>query len=230
MRRYKFTDICCLVAENGSGGVLADITFTGGSYGLWGGEQQFTAQRLTFNGCSTAVQVIWDWGWVWKSITVNDADVGFRLLPEEEGEADGNIGSATFMDSTFNNFGTAVLVAPINSAPGSGSTGVVIDNVAFRGVQRAVADTSGATLLAASDKVASWATGPVYAPDRKFYTGKDVPAYRREKNLLDGSGAYFERAKPQYEGRSAGDFVHLKDLGATGKSTTRASANALIDF
>lgn len=204
------------VAENGSGGVLADITFTGGNYGLWGGEQQFTAQRLTFNGCTTAVQVIWDWGWVWKSITINNADVGFRLLPED-GSSTGNIGSATIMDSTFNNVGTAVLVAPLSSAVGSGSTSVVIDNVAFSNVQKAVADTSGATLLASSSKVEFWVAGPVYSPEREFYMGKSGPSYTREKSLLDDNGAYFERAKPQYEDRSVGDFVHLKDLGAAGK-------------
>jgi hypothetical protein len=29
-----------------------------------GGSQQFTAQRMTFDGCATAVQLIWDWAWV----------------------------------------------------------------------------------------------------------------------------------------------------------------------
>jgi len=29
-----------------------------------GGNQQFTAQRLKFNGCKNGVQLIWDWGWV----------------------------------------------------------------------------------------------------------------------------------------------------------------------
>lgn len=51
-------------AENGSGGVMSDITFRGGKFGIWGGNQQFTAQRLTFAGCETGVHVIWDWGWV----------------------------------------------------------------------------------------------------------------------------------------------------------------------
>ncbi|KAM7195859.1 pectin lyase-like protein [Rhypophila sp. PSN 637] len=212
-----------IVAENGSGGVLADITFTGGSYGIWGGEQQFTAQRLTFNGCSTAVQVIWDWGWVWQSIKVSNADVGFRLLPDENSTAPGHIGSATFLDSTFSNVGTAVLIAPLNSAAGSGSTGVVIDNVVFNSVSKAVADTSGKTLLSASGKVASWVAGPVYAGTggkREFYTGKTGPTYAREKTLLDSSGSYFQRAKPQYENRGVGDFVHLKDMGAAGDGVT----------
>lgn len=43
---------------------MSDLTFTGGNFGLYGGSQQFTAQRLTFKGCKTGVQLIWDWGWV----------------------------------------------------------------------------------------------------------------------------------------------------------------------
>jgi Pectate lyase superfamily protein len=61
-----------MFAGNGSGGQISDITFTGGGIGIRGGNQQFTAQRLTFNGCTTGVQVIWDWGWVWKSITMTN--------------------------------------------------------------------------------------------------------------------------------------------------------------
>lgn len=53
-----------IFAENGSGGTISDVTFRGGQFGLFGGTQQFTAQRLTFIGCDTGVQVIWDWGWV----------------------------------------------------------------------------------------------------------------------------------------------------------------------
>lgn len=46
-----------LYAENGSGGGISDVTFTGGGIGIKGGQQQFTAQRLTFNGCTIGVQV-----------------------------------------------------------------------------------------------------------------------------------------------------------------------------
>ncbi|KAJ0164375.1 putative glucan endo-1,3-beta-glucosidase [Colletotrichum tanaceti] len=118
-----------IFAENGSGGVILDIVFCGGAFGLYGGEQQFTAQRMKFDGCATGVQIIWDWGWVWKSITMTNIDVGFRLLGESVDS--GNIGSAAFYDSTFSNVGTAVLIAPPNPEPGLGSISVVLENVAF---------------------------------------------------------------------------------------------------
>jgi len=69
-----------MYAENGSGGKISDFTFTGGGIEIKGGNQQFTAQRLTFNGCTTGIQVIWDWGWVWKFITMTNVRVGFQLV------------------------------------------------------------------------------------------------------------------------------------------------------
>ena len=53
-----------LVAENGSGGYMSDLTFNGGAFGIYGGSQQFTATRLRFNNVRTSVQLVWDWGWV----------------------------------------------------------------------------------------------------------------------------------------------------------------------
>ncbi len=79
-----------LFAENGSGGGISDVTFTGGGIGLKGGNQQFTAQRLTFNGCTVGIQVIWDWGWVWKSVTMNNVGTGFQLV------GDGGVGNSQY--------------------------------------------------------------------------------------------------------------------------------------
>lgn len=214
-----------IFAENGSGGVMSDITFRGGKFGIYSGNQQFTAQRLTFDGCETAVQIIWDWGWVWKSITMRNVGTGFRLLQESPGG--GHIGSVSVMDSTFQNVGTAILMAPLDIKAGSGSTGVILDNINFDGVSKAVADTQGATLLAPSGKVQHWAVGPIYGPDgeRQFSKGQsDIVGFTRQSSLVDESGAYFERAKPQYEDHSVGDFFHVKDFGARGDGATDDTA------
>jgi hypothetical protein len=42
--------------ENGSGGFLADLTFVGGNFGAYFGNQQFTTSNLVFTNCNTAVQ------------------------------------------------------------------------------------------------------------------------------------------------------------------------------
>ena len=124
------------------------------------------------------------------------------------------------LDSTFSNVGTAVLIGPLNSAPGSGSTGLVLENIAMSSVQKAVADSSGKTILASTAKIDQWVAGPTYSPKREFSMGK-LTTYKKPAGLLDSKGAYFERAKPQYEDKSASDFVHLKNFGAKGRYSLR---------
>jgi hypothetical protein len=167
---------------------------------------------------------------VWKSITVKNSDIGFQLLAETDqksaptsGEGSvGSIGSASFIDSSFSSVGTAVIIKPLDSKPGSGSTGVVLENVAFDGVKTGVADSSGKILLSGGTKrIEGWATGPIYSGSkRSFSMGGDMAKYKRVQSLVDATKSnspYYERSKPQYETRAASDFVHLKDLGAKGK-------------
>lgn len=47
--------------DNGSGGWLSDLTFTGGKYGAFLGSQQFTSRNLVFTDCSTAIFMNWNW-------------------------------------------------------------------------------------------------------------------------------------------------------------------------
>ena len=221
-----------MFAENGSGGQISDVVFSGGDVGLYGDAQQFTAQRLCFDGCDTAVHVFWDWGWVWKSVTMTNVNVGFRFVAKDPS---GSVGSASIMDSSFANVGTAVLVSPPSAAVSSRTTGLVLENVALSGVPAVVADTSGTTHLSGAGQwlVGQWVLGPVYAGSasaRSFSTGGKVGRYRRDGGLDDSSGKYFERPKPQYEDRAVGDFVHIKDFGAVGDGViddTAAVQNAL---
>jgi hypothetical protein len=219
-------------------GQISDVNFKGGNFCIYGGNQQFTAQRLTFDGCDTAVRTIWDWGWVWKSVSVKNTRVGFQLLPDGTTKSttdgvkasSGNVGSASFVDSSFSGVGTAVIVAPLNSALGSGSTGLILENVDFNSVTTGVADTSGKTLLAGGTQhIDEWAAGPIYSASgsRSFSMGDNTSKYPRQSSLLDTSKSnspYYERARPQYETRSPSDFVHLKDLGAKGDGATDDTA------
>lgn len=210
-----------IFAENGSGGGISDVVFTGGGIGIYGGNQQFTAQRLTFNGCTIGVHLIWDWGWIWKSIKMTNVGIGFKLVSDD---GTGNIGSVSVLDSSFTNVGTAVLIAPPSASTGVGSTGVVLENVALSGVSSVVADTGGAVILAGTAAVVDhWVLGPTYEGSttaRTYSDGVKVGNYIRHSTLVDSTGTYFGRAKPQYEDLTVGDFVHLKDLGAFGDGST----------
>jgi hypothetical protein len=168
---------------------------------------------------------------------MTNVGTGFKLVPDSSSggsaraaAAKGNIGSASFLDSSFTNVKTVVAVTPPSSTIDSGSTGLVLENIKLSGFTAAVADTTGKTLLdGASARIDQWAYGPTYvgsadAKDRTFVTDTKTGHFHRHSTLLDGDGAYFERAKPQYEGRGVGDFVRVKDLGARGDGVTDDTA------
>ncbi|KAJ2989746.1 hypothetical protein NUW58_g3314 [Xylaria curta] len=213
-----------IFAENGSGGVMSDITFTGGNFGIYGGSQQFSAARLTFNGCNTAVQLIWDWGWVWKSIKVNNAQVGFRLYNDGNGQIPG---SATIVDSIFSNIRDSAIemAAPVDIRD-SGFTGLILDNVNLGGK---IKDHWSSNVILAAGYYKNHVVGATYKDDKRTWTNgpKD---YTREPTLLGSSVAglqvapYFERKKNQYTDKSAADFIHLKDQGAKGDGSTDDTA------
>lgn len=210
-----------MFAENGSGGHISDITFTGGGIGLYGGSQQFTAQRLTFNGCAIGVQTIWDWTWTWKSIKMSNVGIGFQLLAKD---GSGSIGSATILDSSFQNVKIIVVTSPPSHALGSGSTGLVLENIAMSGVTSVVADSAGKVYLGGGASVVDqWALGPTYTGSnaaRGFSDGGKVGNFKKRSGLYDDKGAYFEREKPQYAELSVDNFLHVKDFGATGDGST----------
>ncbi|KAI9374086.1 pectate lyase superfamily protein-domain-containing protein [Aspergillus egyptiacus] len=198
-----------IFSENGSGGMMSDITFRGGNFGFYGGNQQFSAHRMTFIGCTTAVQIIWDWAWVWKSLNIQGADVGARLI---NSDGSGNIGSVTFIDSKFTNVNTAIIVAPASATLGSGTTGLILDNTSIDGP---IVDTAGRTYLGAG-YYDNWVLGPTYTGSVRSWTAGTSMSYPRQASLLgdrvDGlnNPPYFERKKNQYTDRSVDDLSSLR--------------------
>lgn len=75
--------------------------------------------------------MIWNWGWVWKSSTVNNARVGFRLYNDGNGAIRGSV---TIVDSTFSDIHESAIemVVPVDVRD-SGFTGLVLDNVNLGG-------------------------------------------------------------------------------------------------
>jgi len=65
--------------ENGSGGFLSNMQFSGGNIGLQCGNQQFTSRALTFTNMKYAIWMSWDWGWLCKS-TIHTY---INILPNE---------------------------------------------------------------------------------------------------------------------------------------------------
>ncbi|CAG8390666.1 unnamed protein product [Penicillium salamii] len=169
--------------ENGSGVFLADLTFVGGNFGAYFGNQQFTTSHLVFVNCNTALQVNWNWAWTMQDVVIESCGVGMvvtggvslaflrpcrcirrnrvvrrpkspHLLTERQ--AGGSL-------STGQSLGSLILVDAIIANTPTGivtsllaenSTSLLLQNVGFFNVKKSVTDNVlSKVLLAGGDEV-----------------------------------------------------------------------------
>ncbi|TMW66273.1 hypothetical protein Poli38472_004038 [Pythium oligandrum] len=205
--------------ENGSGGFVSDLTFNGGKLGAFFGSQQFTARKLEFNGCQKAMQLAWNWVWTFKSLSINNCQIGVDMTAA-------GVGSIAIMDSSFTNTPTGLLVAALTDTDPKPANSVAIDNLATNNVTTIIANSAGTVLRAGSSgkiKVDGWARG--YQID--YATGSaventiqgDFVPFQKPSSLLK-DGKILERSRPQYEDVPASQFLSAREAGAKGDSKT----------
>ncbi|KAL8675620.1 MAG: hypothetical protein Q9168_000132 [Polycauliona sp. 1 TL-2023] len=232
--------------DNGSGGFMTDLTFNGGNYGAFFGNQQFTTRNLTFNNVNTAIYMNWNWLWTFKSLTINNCKLGIDMA---QGGNNQSVGSVLIQDSIFINTPKGINTSRTDSSvPAAGGT-LVIDNVDFTGCPAAVVGAGGNTILAGGKKIASWAQGHAYttgtdsAANNATCIAGAIPsassqtiqglltAPNKPASLLNSNGAVFERSKPQYESVPSSSFVSVKAAGAKGdgKTDDTAAIQAIFD-
>lgn len=202
--------------DNGSGGFMTDLIFNGGNYGAFLGNQQFTTRNMTFNGCNTAIYMNWNWVWSFKSLSINNCQLGIDMANNPSSQS---VGSVLIQDSTFTNTPIGINSSfTSDSLPTTGGT-LIIDNVDFTGSQTAVQSFNGNSILAGGSVVSSWVQGNTYAASTRTRTQGMVAAPSKPAALMNGNNI-FERAKPQYEQYPASAFVSVKSQGAAGDGVT----------
>lgn len=150
--------------DNGSGGFMSDLTFNGGLYGMFLGNQQFTTRNLTFNGCSTAIFMNWNWLWTLKSVKIDSADVGIDMANLQDG-VNQTVGSVILLDSIMTNTPIGIKTSYNSSSVPATSGTLAIQNVDFTGTTNAVVGADGVTpLLAGGQLVVAWGQGDTYSP------------------------------------------------------------------
>ena len=159
----------------------------------------------------------------WKSIRITGSTTGFKLMNEDVTR---ELGSIIVLDSTFKDTDTAILITVADSKPGSGTTGVMLDNIAFDNVKNVVADNTGRVYLSgkpgALGTVDGFVIGAIYdnSTTNRAYTHGSKIGIPRNELLVDKSQtawspnlpkqSYFEKSKPQYEGYTNSMIVHMK--------------------
>ncbi|KAJ6488579.1 exo-beta-1,3-glucanase [Mycena vitilis] len=212
--------------ENGSGGFMGDLVFNGGKFGMWVGNQQFTVRNVTVNNAKTAIFGVWDWGWTYQGVTINNCQVGFDLSTGG-GAAAQTVGAEAIIDATVSNTPIFVRTSTASGGKVIGAGSLVLNNIHLTNVPIAVGVAGGATVLAGgTTTIASWGQGNVFTGSSatgKFTQG-NIPAPNKPAALLDSSGRIFGKTHPQYGAYAVSQFVSVRDHGAKGDGKTDDTA------
>ncbi|KAM7191852.1 hypothetical protein V8F33_008699 [Rhypophila sp. PSN 637] len=224
-----------IFVEGGSGGMMSDLVFNGGKFGARFGNQQYTTRNLTFNGCDTAILQIWNWGWTYKSLNINQCKIGINMSAIE-------VGSVTLLDSAFTNVNVAMITGR-NDTTGRGS--LMTENVNYTNTDVVLMGSDNTILLLGNPNGmvadSGYANGNLYAPYGPIsYDGRDGAYFHQPWTLKDG-WKYYERSKPQYQSANVNEFFSARSFGAAGDAKAddtdalntlfiQASANQKIAF
>ncbi|TID27272.1 putative Exo-beta-1-3-glucanase [Venturia nashicola] len=204
--------------ESGSGGFLTDLTFEGGLHGLSVGNQQFTMRNLTFSNAVAAINQIWDWGWTYKGLNINNCGIGINMSATTNGSLD--VGSIIVLDSKFSN-------TPIGIAMGRGSlpippTGnsLILENVDFINVRSAIQGPNSTVLAGSVGHVDAWGQGNSYSSRGSdgAFQGSITPNIR-PASLTSGKN-FYDISKPYYGNIKASQIISARKKGAVGDGVT----------
>jgi glucan 1,3-beta-glucosidase len=212
-----------ILIESGSGGFVTDLVFYGGLYGGNFGNQQFTMRNLSFYNSVTAINQLWDWGWTYYGININNCSVGLNM--STGGTTAQSVGSVTFFDSTITNTAIGILTAHNSTSQPPTAGSLILENVRLSNVSVAVQGPTGTALAGTTGAmiITAWGEGHAYTPTGPNEFKGSVAPNNRPGSLLSG-GNFYTRSKPQYEASNATQFLSARDQGAVGNGLTDDTA------
>ncbi|KAJ7737441.1 glycoside hydrolase family 55 protein [Mycena maculata] len=202
--------------ENGSGGFMSDLTFTGGAFGMWVSNQQFTIRNVVITGAVSAIYQEWNC----------DCSVGFDLHTGGLTLATQSAGGVLILDSQIQNTGIGVRMS--STQPTSLGGSVILDNVDFSGISTAnIQDSSGTLLTANISPVRQWFQG-------NTYSGESCTPPTKASALLGPSGKFFTKSRPQYNlyasTREVSEFLSVKSVGGAVGNGVHDDTEAINNF
>ena len=206
---------------------MTDLTFYGGLYGGNFGNQQFTMRNMTFYNTVTAINQLYDWGWTYYGLSINNCSVGLNI--SSGGLTGQSVGSITLFDSVISNTPVGIITAYNGT---SVSNSIILENLILNNVPIAVQDINGTVSLAGSTGVLTipaWGEGHAYLPNGPITFQGYIAPNQRPASLLQGSNFYV-RSKPQYGNVPVTQFLSARNFGATGNGVnddTQALQNAI---
>ncbi|KAI1086714.1 glycoside hydrolase family 55 protein [Rostrohypoxylon terebratum] len=211
-----------LFVESGSGGFMSDLTFNGGATGASLGNQQYTMRNITINNAQTAIIQLWNWGWTYIGLNINNCQKGIDITAS--GDSGLNVGSVTIIDSSIKDTPVGITTAWQTGSKPDTAASMILENLNLQNVPVAVQGPGSTTLLAGgTTTISGWGQGHQYTPDGpKSFQGDITPNER--PSALEANSVFYSRSKPQYESLSASDIVSARSSGAKGDATTDDTA------
>ncbi|KAI6146888.1 glycoside hydrolase family 55 protein [Pisolithus tinctorius] len=204
---------------------VADIVFNGGKHGIQVGNQQFTIRNLTVNNANIAVSGIWNWGFTFQGVTINNCQVGFDLATGGTNQSTQSVGSEAIIDAVVTN--TPIFVRTFTASNGRLGGSLVLNNIKLNNVPIAVGVNNGPTVLTGGTvTIASWGQGNVFigTSGTPTFTQGNIVSANKPSSLLDNSGKVFGKSHPQYANYAASQFISVKSQGAAGDGHTDDTA------
>jgi hypothetical protein len=200
---------------------MNDLAFYGGLNGVVFGNQQFTVRNLTFYNAVTAIDQIWDWGWTYTGISINNCTTGLNMAAG--GTAGQSTGSVTFLDSSFTNTKVAIVTAHNASSFPATAGSLILENIVLTNTPVAVQGPQGTVLAGGSLTISGWGEGHEYTPIYKKSFENSITKFSRPTELTK-NGQYYARSKPQYQASPLSQFVSVRTAGAKGNGVTDDTA------
>jgi glucan 1,3-beta-glucosidase len=138
------------------------------------------------------------------------------------GTASQTVGSILLVDSKISNTPIGISTAYSTSEGATNGT-LIIDNVDFSANCPVAVSNAGnrATVLGGNQRVSLWGQGREYlSPNAGQANQGPLAAPAKPGVLLDGSGRFFTRSRPQYETVPVSSFKSVKAAGARGDGVT----------
>ncbi|KAJ6500534.1 exo-beta-1,3-glucanase [Mycena sanguinolenta] len=206
--------------ENGSGGFMGDLIINGGEF------LQFTVRNVTVNNAQTAISGVWNWGWTYQGVNINNCGIGFDLATGSTSSVQA-VSAEAIIDATVTN--TPIFVRTSTASGGGliGAGSLVLNNIKLNNVPTAVGVVGGTVVLAGgTTTIASWGRGNVYkgSSGTGTFTQGTITAPPKPAVLLDSTGKIFGKGHPQYASYAVSEFVSVRDQGAKGDGKTDDTA------
>lgn len=174
-------------------------------------------RNITVNNAATGIYGLWNWGWTFQGVTLNNCGVGFDIATGGTTEADQSVGAEAIIDAVVTN--TPIFLRTSEPSNGALAGSLVLNNIKLTNVPTAVGVVGGAVVLTGgTTTISSWGMGNVFkgTSSTPVFTKGSITAPTKASSLVDSSGRIVQKTHPQYAAYATTQFVSVKSNGAKG--------------